>query len=264
MNRLIALEGCLVLFLALALASCGGGSGSNGSNNNSTGTNTTPGQAQGVYEGTTSTGLTFDAIVLPSDTFYAIYGSVSGNVLFVCGMATGQGTSNNGKYTATENDFDYCGGSLLTVSGNVSASYTPGSTLSGSLTEGANSETFSGTVPSASLFNYTTAASLSAISGSWSGTLTDGETATVNIDSLGNASGSSSAGCLFSGTIVPDSTNKNFFDVSLTFGSSPCALPNQKATGIVVDYLLSDGVTRQFLAAVNSGSSAGIVFAAQR
>jgi hypothetical protein len=41
-------------------------------------------------------------------------------------------------------------------------------------------------------------------------------------------------------------------------------LPNQSASGIGVDYLLSDGVTTQLLAAVSSRSSSGIVFAAQR
>ena len=71
-------------------------------------------------------------------------------------------------------------------------------------------------------------------------------------------------GCSFTGTITPDGSNKNFFDVSLTFGVSPCLMPNQKATGIAVNYLLSDGMTNQFLAGVSSGNSMGMVFAAER
>ena len=43
-------------------SSTGGGGGS------------TTGLAQGVYSGTSSTGVTFDTIVLPNDKFYAIYG----------------------------------------------------------------------------------------------------------------------------------------------------------------------------------------------
>jgi hypothetical protein len=72
-----------------------------------------------------------------------------------------------------------------------------------------------------------------------------------------------SSGCSFSGTISPDSSNKNFFDVSLTFGASPCLFPNQTATGVGVEYLLSNGVTHQLLGAVTSGTSFGTVFAAE-
>ena len=248
-----------MLFAALSLIGC-----SNGNGAKTSGSGNTPGQAQGVYAGTTSMGLTFNGIVLPNDTFYAIYGNMSGNIFNVCGMATGQGTSNNGKYTATENDFTYCSGSSNVYSGTVSATYTAGSTLNGSMTENNNSVTFTGTAPTGSLYNYNAAALLSTISGSWGGSLTDGESASVSIDSLGNATGISSNGCSFTGTITPDGSTKNFFDVSLTFGGSPCVVPNQKAAGIAVNYLLSDGVTNQFLAGVSSGSSLGIVFAAER
>lgn len=255
----------LPVVFSLTLLSCGGGSGgSNSVNSSSGGSANTAGQAQGVYEGTTSNGLTFNAMVLPSDVFYAVYGNLIGNVLYVCGMATGQGASNNGDYSATDNDFDYCGGQAAVLSGNVTATYSTGVSMNGSITENGNTESFNATVPPSSQFNFATAASVSAVSGSWDGTLTDGESATVNIDSLGNMTGTSSGGCFFSGTIKPDSSNKNFFDISVTLGSSPCATPNQSASGIGVDYHLSDGVTTQLIAGVSSGSFFGIVFAAQR
>jgi len=253
--------GSLLLLAAIALVGCSNG---NSANNSGNGNTATPGQAQGVYAGTTSTGLTFNGIVLPNDMFYAIYGNMSGNTFYVCGMATGQGTSNNGKYTATENDFTYCGGSYNVYSGSVNATYTASSSLNGSMSENSNSVTFTGTAPTNSFYNYNADASLSSISGSWSGSLTDGEAASVSIDSLGNATGISSSGCSFTGTASPSSSNKNFFNVSLTFGGSPCVAPNQTATGIGVNYLLSDGVTNQLLAGVSSGNSLGIVFAAER
>jgi len=90
--------GSLLLLAAIALVGCSNG---NSANNSGNGNTATPGQAQGVYAGTTSTGLTFNGIVLPNDMFYAIYGNMSGNTFYVCGMATGQGTSNNGKYTVS-------------------------------------------------------------------------------------------------------------------------------------------------------------------
>jgi hypothetical protein len=189
---------------------------------------------------------------------------VSNNIFSVCGIATGPGASASGNYTATETDFDYCGGSLSVFTGSVKATYTVGSSLSGSLTEGSTSETFSATMPANSLFDYSNGASIASISGAWSGSLTDGETASITVDSLGNVTGVSSDGCSFSATISPDSSGKNFFNISMTFGSSPCLLPNQSATGVAVNYLLSDGITNQLIAGVTSGNSFGIVFAAQR
>lgn len=260
MKRLLVTSSWAVI--CLMVVSCGGGGGV--SNNSGAQNTSTPGQAQGVYLGNTSTGFAFDGIILPNDKFYAIYGTMIGNVLYVCGIATGQGTSANGHYTATETDFYYCGGTQAVYTGTVTGTYTAGSSLSGTISESGNSETFSGTAPSTSLFNYGTPASLAAISGSWSGSLTDGESASVTIDSLGNTTGVSSSGCTFAATITADSSNKNFFDISLTFGGSPCELPNQSATGIGVNYLLADGVTSQLIAGVSSGTSFGIVFAAQR
>jgi len=199
--------------------------------------------------------------LLPNDQLYAVYGTLSGNVLLVCGMINGQGASSSGTYTANVTVFDYCTGSLLVYTGSVSATYVAGSSLNGTLTESSGTITFSGTTPTA--FNYGTTASLSAISGTWTGTLLDGTGAIVAISSTGNVSGSDS-GCSFSGTVTPDSSNKNFFDLSLTFGGSPCAFPNQTASGIAVDYLLSNGTTTQLVAAVTIGTSAGTVFVAQR
>jgi hypothetical protein len=101
---------------------------------------------------------------------------------------------------------------------------------------------------------------LANIIGTWNGFLFGDIAASVTIASNGNFTGSTQ-GCTYSGTITPDSSGVNFFDFSLTYGGSPCLQPNQTQTGIAVDYLLSDGVTRQLLAAVSSSSS-GNVFVA--
>jgi hypothetical protein len=221
----------------------------------------TAGQAQGVFSGTTSDGSSFQTIILPNDTFYAIYGTTIGNVLYISGMMTGQGASNNGKYTATVTDFTNTG---TTFTGSVAASYVASTNISGTVSESGNSNVaFSGTVASTSSFNYGDAALLSDISGAWTGTLMDGSTAIVNIEASGTFSGSDS-GCSFSGSMTPDSSGKNFFDISLTYGASPCLSPNQTQAGIGVDYLLSDGVTHQLLAGVASGTSFGTVFVANR
>ncbi len=244
--------------VSLLLVGCGG-TGSTSSNTGGGG-ESTPGQAQGVYSGTTSTGYTFDSIVLPNDKFYGIYGTVSGNVLLLYGMVTGQGASSSGTYTASVTDFLYTG---VVYTDSLTASYVPNSSVNGTITENGSQIAFTGTALPASSFNYNTPASLSSISGTWTGTLLNGAPTTVTISASGSVSGSSQ-GCSFSGTVSPDSSNKNFFDVSLTFGGNPCALPNQTASGIGVEYLLSDGVTQQLLAGVTVGTSEGTVFVATR
>lgn len=244
--------------VALILVGCGTGyntsSGGNGAGNYA-------GQAQGVYSGTISSEYTFWTMALPNDKFYAIYGTVSGNTLFPTGLVTGQGTSGNGTYTASVSDFLDTG---AIKSGSVSATYVGGISLNGTLTEDGTATTFNGTAVPNSSFTYNTLASLAHITGgTWPGTLLDGMTTTLTITSNGAVSGASS-GCSFSGTVAVDNSNKNFFDISLTFGPSPCSLPNQTASGVAVEYLLSDGLTRQLLAAVTSGTTFGTVFEAER
>jgi hypothetical protein len=220
----------------------------------------TPGQAQGVYSGTTANGNTFQTIILPNDRYYAIYGTTTVNAFQISGMMTGQGISNNGNYSATVTDFS---DNSAIYTGSVSASYVVGSSIGGTVTETGNPTlTFTGTVMPSSQFNYNAPASLSNITGTWTGTLLDGTTATVTINTDGTFNGSSS-GCSFSGTMAADISGKNFFDISLTYGASPCLLPNQTSSGIAVDYLLPDGLTRQLLAGVASGTTYGTVFVGQ-
>jgi hypothetical protein len=220
----------------------------------------TQGSPQGVYTGTTSTGETFETIVLPNSTFYALYGTTSGNVFTVDGMITGQGVYNNGKYTATVTDYYYTG---VAYTGTVSATYAVGSSLSGTVLEaGHASVIFSGVPIPSSQFTFGTPALLSNITGTWSGALFGNAASQVAIAANGTFTGSSQ-GCAFSGTITPDSSGSNFFDFTIRYGGSPCLLPNQTQTGVAVDYLLSDGVTRQLLAGVSS-ASLGNVFIANR
>jgi hypothetical protein len=252
--------------LSLMLIGCGASYNTNGNSNGNGGGggNNIVGQAQGIYSGTVSSGYAFTTIVLPNDKLYAVYGTVTGKTLSLFGLVAGQGTSSGGTYTANVTDYFYTG---AVNSGSITAKYGTGG-LNGSLTENGTALTFTGTaLPPTSPFDYGTLfddpASLSTISGTWTGTLLDGMTTTATISSSGSVTGSSS-GCSFTGAVAPDSSKLNFFNVSLTFGGSPCAFPNQTATGVGVEYLLSDGITHQLLAAVTVGTSAGTVFVAAR
>jgi hypothetical protein len=239
------------------------GGGGGGGAVSASGVNST-GDGQGVYSGTAPSGYTFSIIILPNDKLYGIYGTIHGDQLLLYGMITGQGKTNSSGYTASVTDFFYAGSAK---SGSFSASHFTGASLDGTLAEDGTVTTFTGTSVLGSVWDYGTTfqtpASLSSISGTWTGTLLDGMTTTVTISSTGDVTGSSS-GCLFTGTVVPDNSKKNFYDASLTFSGSPCAFPNQTANGIGVEYLLSDGVTNQMFMAVTVSNSAGTVFAAER
>jgi hypothetical protein len=261
----------LLCGVSLMLISCGASYNSNVSGGGGSGSGSAGGGSQvnsngveGVYSGIASSGYTFWTIILPSNQLYGIYATVHGNQLLLDGMITGQGTANSNGYTASVTDFFYTGS---VTSGTFGASDFTGASLDGTLTEGGTVTTFYAPSVMGSIWDYgttfTTPASLSSISGTWTGTLLDGMTTIVTISSAGSVTGSSS-GCSFTGTAVPDSSKTNFYDVSLTFGGSPCAFPNQTANGVGVEYLLSDNVTSQFLVAVTVGNSAGTVFAAER
>ena len=261
----------LLCGVSVMLISCGtsynnvGGGVGSGAGETGAGGNVVAGDVQGVYSGiASSSGYTFWTIILPNEKLYGIYGTVNGDQILLDGMITGQGTTNSSGYTASVTDFFHTGS---VKSGTFGASDFTGAGLDGTLAENGTVTTFTGTSVLGSVWDYgttfQTSASLSSISGTWTGTLLDGMTTTVTISSSGSLTGSSS-GCSFTGTIAPDSSNTNFYDVSLTFGGTPCAFPNQTANGIGVEYLLSDGVTNQLLVAVTVGNSAVTVFAAER
>jgi hypothetical protein len=234
-----------------ALYSNGSGSG---------GTTVYTGQAQGAFSGTLFNQFTLTTLVLPNDKFYGVYGTTSGVQFFPTGIVVGNGASGNDSYTANVVDFTSTGSA---ISDSLTATDVPGASITGTILENGTSISFSGTAVPAGLLNYNTPASVASISGSWTGELLDQMATTVTIDSSGNVSGNS-AGCSFTGTFVADSSNKNFYDVTFTFGASPCANPNQTETGVGLYYLLSDNTTHQLLAVVTSGSAAGTVFFAQR
>lgn len=253
--------------VSLTLIGCGAGYSSN--NNVSSGGGGAGGgssaeEVDGVYSGVASSGDTFTTIILPNEKLYGIYGTLNGNQLLLGGLIAGQGTTDSNAYTASLNDFSSTG---AVNSGSFSASGFSGVSMEDTLTENGHVTTFYATSLMGSIWDYpnfqTTPASLSSIAGAWTGTLLDGMATTVTISSAGSLTGSS-AGCSFTGTAVPDTSQTNFYDVSLTFGGSPCSFPNQTANGVAVEYLLSDGVTNQLLAAVTIGNSAGTVFAAEK
>ena len=244
----------------VGLAGCAGGGGSSSSSSSSAPA-VVESVVQGVYQGTTSNGKTEDAIVLEDGTFWDIWGVPSGTALAVQGVATGSSTASNGAFTLSFNDFPAPGNSP--ISGQGSGTYS-GSNLIGTFTENGATATFNFIAPVQVTYDYNAAANISSILGSWSGGLLTGETATISILAGGTISGTSSLGCSFTGTAAPRPSGKNVFNVSLTFGGSPCVAANQVVSGIGVTYPLGNGTNQLVTGLVNSSQSLATAFFAQR
>jgi hypothetical protein len=236
--------------IALAtLIACGGGGDG--------GTSTGP-SAEGVYGGTLtgSTSNAFQLLVLENGEFWAMYGTQTSNFFAIAGFIQGSGTSNNGSF-ASSNTKDF--GFSPARAGSTSATYNAAAkTIAGTVTAtGGGSVSFSGGPVPGSLYNYNSAAALSTVSGSWSTTTLTGESVAITIAASGSFTASSGAGCNFGGTVTPRASGKNVFNVALNFGSAPCALAGQSATGIAVAYPLANGQTQLVVAVVDGTRTAG-------
>lgn len=248
----------LALSLCTVLAGCGGGGGGGSAANPSV----SPLAAQGVYQGTTSTGAAFETVVLDDGTYYTLAGSQAGSTFIVSDLLQGQGTSNGSTFSSSDlRDFSYTG---LTQAGTLSATVNPGVNIAGNLTEGGATETFSGSAPANSTYDYNAPADLSTISGNWTLSSLQGASTAVTINTNGTFTGFSQ-GCSFNGTLTPRASGKNIFDVAVQFGPSPCVLANQSTSGIALSYLLANATTRQLLvAAVDPTRTYGTVLFGQR
>lgn len=248
-NKLVAV-GIVGTIAAAILAGCGGG-GSDGSDSPSP---NVPSSAEGVYQGTISNGNEHNTLILENGQYYSMYGRTSGGDFYVHGFLQGTGTSNNGSFTSTDlKDFHFTD---VVFSGSLSASYSPGVSFNGSITEGTSTATFTGAPVPDSIYNYKTPANLANIVGSWNMTSLQGSDVALNIASSGDFTGSSD-GCTFSGTIQPRASGKNVFNVSLTFGAAPCVLPGQSANGIGFEFLLSNGQRQFIVAGTNAARDRG-------
>lgn len=243
------------MLLPVFIAGCGGGGGDDG------GSNPTPPApaptAEGVYGGTLtgSTGSAFEALILESGEIWALYGDDAGSIFQVYGFIQGQGTSNNGSFTASDvRDFGY----FPPVSGTLTATYnSTAKTISGSASADGMTVQFSGGPIPGSLYNYNAPASLSAVAGSWQVVSTTAESISINVTASGSVT-TSGSGCTSTGSITPRPSGKNVFNVSLTFGPAPCVLPNATARGIAVAYPLSTGQTQLIAAVTDSSRTFGV------
>lgn len=255
----------LSIVCASALVACGGG-GSGAPANPST-----PGQAQGVYSGSFSSSTfnpgKFSSLILDNDEYWTLYGleGASGE-LIVYGLIQGQGAASSGSFSSGNlKDYYYDG---TTGSGTLSATYTPGISFSGTVSTLGRSVSFAGAAPESgsSSYNYNTAATISSITGAWSGTNMSGVTSSYTIAANGTFSGVNQFGCGFSGTVTPRASGKNVFDVALTNNTDvACGIASGLVgRGVALTTLLTGGSRQLIVAVVTNDRAYGSAIFATR
>ena len=236
------------------LAGCGGGGDS------------TPAPApapvpipQGAYAGTLtgSANKNFELLMLENNEVWSLYGTETSTVFGVTGFVQGTGSNpSDGKFTSINTkDFGFSPAVNVTTVATYDAT---AKTISGTVSSPATGVvTFSGGPIPGSLYDYNKPAVLKDISGDWSMTSLVGEDLRLTVAPTGTFVGNSSAGCRFTGTIVPRPSGKNVFNVSLSFGAAPCALPFQSASGIALAYPLTTGQTQLIVSVVDATRTYG-------
>ncbi|MBC7617374.1 MAG: hypothetical protein H7293_00015 [Candidatus Saccharibacteria bacterium] len=191
-------------------------------------------------------------VILEDDSIWSLYGVAgAGGSTIVQGFFTGNGSSNNGTYTATGRDYVYTG---QVINGALNSTYSPGVSITGTGT----SASFSATMANVTGYNYNTPALLSSIVGTWSGSSLTGGTASLVITSTGAYTARDGA-CAISGTITPRPSGKNLFNVTFSSGVIGCAITNLSGQGIGIVSTLSNGNTQLIIAATTADKSAGTV-----
>jgi len=243
----------LTMLACMAMSACGGGGGDGAAPANTP----PPAVNQGAYEGSTSntSAPDFQMLVLEDGAVWAIYGTQVSGTFFVDGFVQGQASFNSGQVSSADiRDHGF----FPANSGKLTGSYTSAPAVTGQMTYGSGTVTFSATGIVSGTYVYQAAAQLADIAGSWSTSLTTGETASLTISNTGVVGGISSSGCSFTGLVAPRASGKNVFNVSLTFTSAQCALQGQTATGIGLTYPTGTGLRQLILLAQDSSRSAGV------
>lgn len=250
---------------AVVLAGCGGGGGNPGVCSGSaevcegvSPTPTTPvaGTPEGLYKGTTGTGRTAYAVVLPAGEFWILY-SQAGNATLLAGAEQGSYTASAGSITSTDVTDISTESSTIARAGTLSGSYVPASNIAGTVVFGSTVATFAANYDSTSR----TAATLAEAAGAYTGRAGvrgASEAATLTITTAGVINGSTASGCNVTGTLLP-STGVRSYGVTLSVSGGFCGVEAQSMRGIAV----LDG-TRIYSAALNGLKDEGFIFAGGR
>lgn len=191
--------------------------------------------AEGAWVGSLSgsTATSAHALVLENGEFWVAYGN-PGETLAITGFVQGQGTSDKGLFSASNaRDFALAAPADM----KVDATYVRNSRFVGALDNGVgfNAKPWALTVTDAAtdpVYDYDAKASADDVKGDWVVQASDGLAYSVSVSGAGTLTGYA-RGCLVNGKLVPRASHKNVFDLSLTFGASPCVDAGGSYRGVV-------------------------------
>ena len=223
---------------------------------------------EGAYSGTTSNGSDLLLLVLPDGVTWGLYGKTVYGVFLAEGFMHGTRYTYDG--TRYDTDFIDYSNDGSTGQGTLKATYVHRVSITGVVTEGDFTTTFTNTATPPSGYVYDQPADLGLLTGFWNGLSLSGTLGSLFVDSTGLISGNLD-GCSLAGHIAPVSSGKNAFAVEFQLGSEQgCAHPQLSLSGHAVNYMVSgtnSRVSQLVLAATSpesEGSTVGVAFIAQR
>lgn len=258
----------IALTLFALLMACGGGSGGGGGGSSATPQTLQPiepikpiepiavqipeGMWQGsssVWNGSSFTNYSIVAMVLEDGEFYNIFSR--NNIVYGIdyGTTTGYSTTVTSKVT----EFYIPSDSVYPAT--LLATFVPQSTMNGTVSySGSSLATFSTTYNS----SYDTPATLSAITGTYTGNYYSGTVITLSILSDGVVSGSSAGNlCIISGNVSPRPSGKNVYNLSLTFTGTCTPGPGAGPAAGIAFLNTSSGNTHLYTAGLNPDKTNG-------
>ncbi|MGK0373115.1 MAG: hypothetical protein ACJAW1_003386 [Glaciecola sp.] len=210
--------------------------------------------AEGLWVGITDSGRGVQGLVLDDGTYYFIYTDLE--QLYVGGVFIGSSSVSGSAFNSSNGkDFNLEGLGVLnaTVSGTIS----PNQTFNSGVSYG--SEFLPSSFTSTYSDDYDLTPSLASLAGTFVGDVAFSlgyENASLTIGTDGFITGESSGGCSFIGRTYPRASG-NVFNVTITFGGSPCYFSNETFEGII--YYNASG-NYIYSVTPNSSRSDGVLF----
>lgn len=209
--------------------------------------------AEGVWQGTASTGARVGLVVLENGETYGLYTSGNNLAGALYGITASSGTTLSG----SGSDF------------NIPSRTVANLTYSGTFSEKSSLQLTSptgGTFAATYDASYDQPASLAALAGTFSGGGISGrssfQSAPVTVSTTGTIAVPSSNGCSQSGNISPRASGKNIFDVVVTFTGGNCALGNGTVTKGIAHF---DATARELVVlAFNPAKTDGFIYVGKK
>jgi hypothetical protein len=219
------------------LAACGGGS---------SGPTITGAKPEGVYRFSATAGDA-DVLLLENNEAWII-----GSAQLAAGprldnvFNAKSGSSNGATYSSSAGALKQYVSAGTVFDGSLNADYVSGTSFTATVSTMFGKNTFAATSPDSVDFDYNVAATIATIAGDWDGSWLGNDFGILSIDNGGAVTGDGVlkdglGECVISGQITPRASNKNIFDVVLSYkaktaAAQVCKQSGQSFTGNAVSY----------------------------